>query len=144
MSYKLKDMVHIAPIEKERLRAQDYLYQSVDPWSVRGIDPNAAPAGGMRTMSEQEYARMTEAARENGRRSGFSEGYGRAARETAELSALQFETRLNKLFSKMEAARAAAQDKADAVDCYDTDNVRLSYRYHADQLKKLIKQLSEI
>ena len=111
---------------------------------IQGPKPYADCVDRPAQMTAQEVNRIREAAIEEGRRMGFSEGYGRAARETAELSALQFETRLQKLFSKMEAARAAAQDKADAVDCYDTDNVRLSYRYHADQLKKLIKQLAEI
>ena len=104
----------------------------------------ASPPPAEPTFTAQQLNRHVEAAREEFRRLGYSEGYAKGWGDAERLTGSKQMARVLQVFQTIENARVAAAEKADAVDCYDADNVRLSYAYHALQLKKLLNELEKL
>ena len=92
----------------------------------------------------QDVNRMQEACFEEARRMGFSEGYGKGFADAECKVMRQSAQRVDAMLDVVVDAREDAQKKADALDCYDTDLVRMSHKYHAAQLKKIAEQLRKL
>ena len=134
-------------------KTRDYLYASSAPDSLtaqemRAMQEHMQRQAGLveaptRTYTVQELNRIVEGAVQEARRAGFSEGYGKGFSDAETREARRHADRICGLFGIVEKEKSAAQEKADAADCYDTDNVRFSWKFHALQLKKLLDKLTE-